>query len=94
MTLTPLILTYNGIERHYTIERLDLTDDDPDYLDGEWYVVVERSQLGKKHVDYFKGPIDIEISVANAQVFANSANAKVDVRRWAAEQLVDADTIA
>lgn len=44
--------TYNGIHHRYSIELRDLTDDDPDYLDGEWWCLIDESQHGRPAVEY------------------------------------------
>lgn len=89
MTDGAFVTRTNGIRYRYTIERRDLTDDDPDYLDGWWWCLVRTdSESGHRKVDaYATDAADAAKCAATSRVFANAAAARADAAQWFAEAL-------
>lgn len=82
-------IEFNGIPRIYTVEKRDLTNDDPDYLCGEWYCLVETDDRGSEKVVAYSLSYEDAAMGANADlVFANSAAARASAHAWFAEALI------
>lgn len=87
-------LTFNGITHTYTVEHRNLDDDDPDYLDGWWWCLIDKDDLGqRKVIAYATSANDAELTAWSANTHANAAVGRAEAIRWFANVLpaIEAD---
>lgn len=84
---TGLRLKFNGIEHTYTIEVRDLTDDGPDYLNGEWICLVDHYWNSEKVIKYVKSAGDAAMVARSASLHADAEQAVATATQWMADVL-------